>query len=180
MIGSAKKKDTWDARIDRATELVSAYPFAAEALRFYAQLAMLQQKLYFEFRQAPAHFFNSASSGHGELNPHALLPSFTKFLVDIPQIAPAVLAEAAHDLILRSSSSRLRLLEDFWLSPSATSDGEQTFEGIPAERCLAWLFLQPGAEYLSTRQSGPASVGSSTTCPHCGSKPIVGVLRPEG
>lgn len=173
-------KSAWDARIKRATELSSVYPFAAEGLRFYAQVAMLQQKLYFEFQQAPTHFLNSDSSGFGALNHQTLLPGFAKFLVNIRRIAPAVLADAADSLAQRNSSSWSRLLENFWFSPTAIADRKQTIEGTPAERCLAWLFLQPGAEYLSTRQSGPASEESSTTCPRCGSKPIVGVLRPEG
>lgn len=173
-------KSAWDARIKRATELSSTYPFAAEALRFYAQVAMLQQKLYFAFQQAPAQFFNSDSDGACELNPVALLKKFAEFLVEIRQIAPKVLADAAEAVLRMSSSSPSRLLEDFWFSPTTVTDGEQTIEGTPAERCLAWLFLQPAAEYLSTRRSGPASEGISATCPRCGSKPIVGVLRPEG
>lgn len=173
-------KSAWDARIKRATELISVYPFAAEALRFYAQVAMLQQKLYFEFKQGASDFFNSDSSGSCELNPDVLLARFAKFLVDIRQIAPALLADAADDVLRRSSSSRSRLLEDFWFSPITITNEQQTIEGTPSERCLAWLFLQPAAEYLSARRSRPAGDGSSTTCPRCGSKPIVGVLRPEG
>jgi formate dehydrogenase accessory protein FdhE len=173
-------KNAWDARINRATELSSVYPFAAEGLRFYAQVAMLQQKLHFEFQQSPAHFFTSNSSDYGELNLDALSASFAKFLADMRKVAPAVLANAGDRLTQRSASLRSQLLENFWFSPTAIADGEQTIEGTPAERCVAWLFLQPAAEYLSTRKSGPTSGGSSTTCPRCGSKPIVGVLRPEG
>ena len=173
-------KSAWDARINRATELSSVYPFAAEGLRFYAQVAMLQQMLDSEFQQSPAHFFTSNSSDYGELNLDALLPSFAKFLADMRKIAPAALAIAADRLIQRAASLRSQLLENFWFSPNAIADGEQTIVGSPEERCLAWLFLQPAAEYLSTRKSGSASGGSSTTCPRCGSKPIVGVLRPEG
>lgn len=173
-------KSAWDVRIKRATELSSVYPFAAEGLRFYAQVAMLQQKLYFEFQQAPTRFFTSDSAEYGELNPDTLLSSFATFLVNVRRIAPSVLADAADGLTRRSSSSWSHVLEDFWLSPTATADGEQTIEGTPAERCLAWLFLQPCAEYSSMRQSGPVSEGSGTSCPRCGSRPIVGVLRPEG
>jgi len=48
------------------------------------------------------------------------------------------------------------------------------------ERYLAWLFLQPHAEYLAGRRSGVFSDGNLIRCPSCGSNPIVGVLRPEG
>lgn len=173
-------KSAWDARINRAAELSSVYPFAAEGLRFYARAALLQQELYFEFQRAPARFFNSNSADYGALNPDTLLPGFAKFLADIREIAPAPLAQAVESLTQRSASAWSHLLENFWFSPTAIADREQAIEGRPEERCLAWLFLQPCAEYLSTRKGGPACGPSSTTCPRCGSKPIVGVLRPEG
>ena len=173
-------KSSWDARIERAAELSSVYPFAAEALRFYAQVSMLQQKLYFEFQQAPHRFFQVEGSMWGHLNADELLPNFANFVQNVRQIAPAVLAEAADHMSRKSSASWSFLLESFWLSPTAVPDGGEGEDGTPAERCLAWLFLQPGAEYLSTRRSPPLADGSSTRCTNCGSKPIVGVLRPEG
>lgn len=173
-------KNSFEARIRRATELSSVYPFAAQVLRFYAQLAMLQQKLCFDFQQAPTRFFDLDGSGQGQLKMDALLPIFANFLINVRQIAPDALAEAAQNLSQKSSASWMSLMEGFWFSPSAVMDGEQSGEEAPAERCLAWLFLQPAAEYLSTRRSQTPGNSGSTTCPLCGSKPIVGVLRPEG
>jgi FdhE protein len=171
-------KTAWDARVERATELISVYPFAAEALRFYAQVVVLQQKLFLEFQKSPRKFFYLDGPIWGPLNSEALLSSFANFLKKIRPIAPGVLAEAADQSLHRDSASQAALLETFWLSPNAT--GGDSSEGSPSERCLAWLFLQPAAEYLSTRQNGGPSSESCATCPQCGSKPIVGVLRPEG
>ena len=56
-------------------------------------------------------------------------------------------------------------------------DGSQVF---PSAWLLAWIFLQPYAEYLADRRLPMNIEGTPSTCPLCGAKPIVGVLRPEG
>ena len=172
-------RNRWNARIERATELVPTYPYAAQVLRFYAQAARLQQQMYVEFEQAPTRFFHLDGVGWGQLNLEALQPDFGKFLVKIRQFAPATLAEAAQGLLDKGSRSWASLLESFWVSPTATS-GEDQIVGTPGERCLAWLVLQPAAEYLSARKGGTLNGSTSSTCPLCGSKPVVAVLRQEG
>ena len=173
-------KSAWNARIERALKLTSIYPFAAEVLRFYVQVASLQQELYFEFQQAPTHFFASDSSSFGQLNPDGLVPRFSQFLAAVRYFAPAGLAQAATALQREGSESRWRLIEETWLSPTVSTDEQDIHPDTVAERCLAWLFLQPCAEYLAGRQNGPHGDGSPTRCPLCGGRPIVGVLRPEG
>jgi len=172
-------KSAWDARIRRATELTSTYSFAAEALRFYAQLALLQQKIYSGIAQSPAHFISRSDSIWGELNSSALQPGFSEFLRNVRAIAPSALGQAADEILRRNSSSSWALLEKIWPSAAAIRDSEETKDIAVAERGLAWLFLQPFAEYLAGR-SQVLSDDSPRTCPVCGSNPIVGVLRPEG
>jgi FdhE protein len=172
-------KSAWDIRIHRATELSSTYPFAAEALRFYAQVAMLQQKIYSDIERSPAQFISMSDSIWGELNASALLPGFSEFLKNVQEIAPSALAEAANALSHQRSSLRPHLLEKLWPSPAVTREVEETEDIAVAERGLAWLFLQPFAEYLATRRR-VLSDESPRRCPVCGSSPIVGVLRPEG
>lgn len=171
---------TWDERIERATKLSSVYPFAAEALRFLAQVAMLQQKLYVEFKLDPNRFFDMDGSLFGQVHPPALQGRFSTFLASIRQIAPPGLAEAADCLAEKDSASWLRLIEESWLSPTADGDNQDTKQETMSERCLAWLFLQPCAEYLAARHEEVLANGSPTRCPLCGAKPIVGVLRPQG
>ena len=44
---------------------------------------------------------------------------------------------------------------------------------------MTWTFLQPYAEFLADGSDHkPGNDGAS--CPFCGAKPLVGVLRPEG
>jgi FdhE protein len=179
-MASQKSESSWDARIRRATELSSIYPFAAEGLHFYAQLAMLQQKLYSELEHTPAHFFSSGGSGWDRLNSSTLLTRFANFLTSVGQIAPDALAQASAALVQHGPSSWLRLIEEFWRSRAIAADEDETKEGVLAERCLAWLFLQPCAEYLAAKESRVPDGGSPRTCPLCGAKPIVGALRPEG
>ena len=172
-------KNCWKARIERATQLSSTYPYAAQVLRFYAQVVMLQQQMYFEFEQAPTHFFELDGDASGQLNLEALTPGVGKFLTNVRQIAPASLAEAANDLLHRGPASWPSPLDSFWVSPMA-DHSDPLESGTPAERCLAWLILQPAAEYLSARQGEALNERTSATCPRCGCKPVVAVLRPEG
>ena len=51
---------------------------------------------------------------------------------------------------------------------------------MPRDRLLAWIFLQPYAEYLADHREIAIVDGTPSTCPLCGGKPIVGVLRSEG
>ncbi len=170
-------KSVWDARIRRATELISSCPFAAEGLRFYAQIAMLQQNLYSEVDHAPAQFFSSHGPLLDQLNTGTLAPKFSNFLTNVRQFAPTPLAQAVGRLEQKGSGVWSNLIEDFWHSPESSrgAHGERL-----TERYLAWLFLQPHAEYLAGRRSGVFSDGNLIRCPSCGSNPIVGVLRPEG
>jgi len=182
--------DQWNRRIRRANELTSCYPFAAEGLRFYARLAAFQQSLYWEIQQSSD---SSTSSDdrplRDELDLIFLLPKFFGFLSLIQQIAPPPLARAAAHLADKGVGNWARPLEEFWRKEAAwpadipdTPDeetGEPGAATLPG-RLLAWIFLQPYAEYLANR-SRTTSVGEApSTCPLCGAKPIVGVLRPEG
>lgn len=172
-------KSAWDARIARANELSSAYPFATEGLRFYAQIATLQQKLYLKFQQAPNNLFNLDDSLFGRLNLSSHAQEFSNFLKHVREVAPPVLAESANELARKGSASWLSLIEECWLSPTTGEEQHNNHDDV-TERCLAWLFLQPCAEYLASRKTRTVADGSPTRCPMCGAKPIVGVLRPEG
>ncbi|MGB6715585.1 MAG: formate dehydrogenase accessory protein FdhE, partial [Candidatus Acidiferrales bacterium] len=50
----------------------------------------------------------------------------------------------------------------------------------PSQQWLAWVFLQPYAEYLADQRAPVTLHGTPSTCPLCGAKPIVGVLRSKG
>src|SRR5260370_42394508 len=77
-------------------------------------------------------------------------------------------------------------IEEFWFQDLATTvspglmspDDEVGTTG--ADSLLPWIFLQPYAEYLADHRELAQINGTPSVCPVCGSKPIVGVLRPEG
>jgi formate dehydrogenase accessory protein FdhE len=173
-------KSVWYIRIQRATELISCYPFAAEGLRFYVQAAMLQQNLYSEVEQAPSRFFSFEGPLMDQLNTSALASRFCDFLTNVRKFAPTALAQAVVGLEQKGSAVWSSLIEDFWSSAELSRDAHGEQAEMLTERYLAWLFLQPYAEYFAGRRRGVVSDGNLTRCPSCGSNPIVGVLRPEG
>jgi formate dehydrogenase maturation protein FdhE len=183
----------FDARIERANELRSAYPFAAEALRFYVRVAALQRNLYKEFERALAKSQSHLSirsfprSLGDDPEIAVLVPKFRTFLTEIEPIAPKPLAQAAAMLEQKAPAAWQLLLVDFWnpelrSEPASRSahDEPGASEAMIAERYLVWLFLQPYAEYLAARHAPGYSEGAPSRCPLCGRKPIVAVLRPEG
>ncbi|MGB8542175.1 MAG: formate dehydrogenase accessory protein FdhE [Candidatus Acidiferrales bacterium] len=181
----------WDRRIRRANELVSTYPFAAEGLRFYSRVATLQKSLYEEIQKTLAASPKSLSEAplRDELDFFALLPKFPGFLSAIERIAPTPLAHAAAGLSQKGSAAWRDAIQDFWQaeaeSPAeviaAEEDGaDDAGQQIPSQRLLAWIFLQPYAEYLAQRGAAIHLDGTPSLCPLCGGKPVVGVLRGEG
>jgi formate dehydrogenase accessory protein FdhE len=103
-----------------------------------------------------------------------LLPLFSKFLSDVEANAPEPIAQSARDVRSQSEGRTRQLLTSTW--------SESDFQPAPdkAEPLLAWLFLQPYAEYLADHSEAAHSNGKQAVCPRCSGKPQVGVLRPEG
>jgi formate dehydrogenase accessory protein FdhE len=181
----------WDQRIRRANELATTYPFSAEGLRYYACLATLQKGIYGEIEKALANSPKISSDRplRDELDFFLLLPKFPGFLSTIQKIAPAPLAQAAATLAMKGSAAWQLAIEDFWYGDpdlAAAADGAEEIESSDrrtvshSERPLAWIFLQPYAEYLADHREVEILEGTPSTCPLCGGKPAVGVLRSEG
>jgi formate dehydrogenase accessory protein FdhE len=181
----------WDRRIRRATELTSTYPFGAEGLRFYTRVATFQKSLYAEIQKAlkGSPKISADRPLRDELDFFLLLPHFSPYLSLILQIAPAPLGQAAAGLAQKGPAAWQHAIEDFWhLDPELASDiddGEElpagdSVETSASDRLLAWIFLQPYAEYLAAHRENTIVDGAPSTCPLCGGKPVVGVLRSEG
>jgi len=68
------------------------------------------------------------------------------------------------------------ILTRFWRpdSPAERSEINAT------ESLICWMFLRPYAEYLADHAVQQPLHGTPSLCPVCESKPLVGVLRPEG
>jgi formate dehydrogenase accessory protein FdhE len=181
----------WDRRIRRANELASSYPFSAEGLRYYARVATFQKSVYGEIQKAlvDSPRISSDRPLRDELDFFLLLPKFPGFLSLIRQIAPAPLAQAAAALAMMGSAAWQRAIEDFWYGgPDLVVDPDDAEQVESDDRCavtysdrvLAWSFLQPYAEYLADHRKVAVVDGTPSTCPLCGGKPAVAVLRSEG
>jgi formate dehydrogenase maturation protein FdhE len=176
----------WDARIERAHVLEREYPFASEGLRFYAQVAGFQKSIY---SAAENNFKDSAPLSSAwplreKPNLSFLLPRFPEFLSLIERIAPSPLSDAARELAREAPPAWEQALEDFWSGGAVQpADGQwnenESGEG-PLGGPLPWIFLQPYAECLADASEPDRVDATPLTCPRCGSKPIVGVLRREG
>ena len=167
----------WDARIHRASNLASSYPFASESLCFYERLTRFQKSLYAEIETECGKGKEKRLCGtlRSEFDVFALLPRFTAFLSTLEEIAPPPLARSARDLRLQDAGRWQQVLRQFWEHQPTSLDLQPA-----AEELISWLFLQPYAEYLADYSEWSPHGGTGATCPLCGSKPQVGVLRPEG
>jgi formate dehydrogenase maturation protein FdhE len=180
----------WDRRIRRANELASSYPFSAEGLHYYASVATFQKGIYGEIEKALADSPTISSDRplRDELDFFLLLPKFPGFLSVIQQIAPARLARAAATLAMKGSAAWQHAIEGFWYRDPDLIVGADDAEQVQSndlcapysDRVLAWIFLQPYAEYLADHREVAMVDGTPSTCPLCGGKPAVGVLRSEG
>jgi len=171
------KAGQWDARTRRAAELASRYPFAAEGLRFYGHVAQFQKSLYSDAESecGTAKEFRQLGALRQELDLFVLLPRFAPFLAIVEERAPAALSQAARALRSEDTARWQQVLTAFW---QAVPDPPPDLS--PQEALLAWMFLQPYAEYLADHTDHFPVHATPSRCPLCGAKPQVGVLRPEG
>jgi FdhE protein len=171
------KRSKWDQRIQRADELASVHPFAAEALRFYKSIATFQKELYVYVDAACGNSTRkkAVSLFNEDLNLPLLLPKFPEFLSCVAALSPRPLAESAANLRTQSANRVEDLLAFHWRKASKAQPPPSE-----AEALLAWIFLQPYAECLADRSEHKPGSDSLALCPFCGGKPLVGVLRPEG
>lgn len=178
----------WDQRIRRAAELASSYPFAAEGLRFYQRIATFQKNFYGEIQKNLTGTPKTSANRplRDEFDLFLLLPKFSGFLALIRQITPQPLALLVTEVEQEGPIGWQHRIEKFWFQDSVTTINPRLMssaDGIDttgADNLLPWIFLQPYAEYLADHREHVRINGTPSACPVCGSKPIVGVLRPEG
>ncbi len=179
----------WDRRIRRADELVSSFPYSEEGLTYYSRVAQFQKSVYADIQKSLAHApkISAERPLRDELDLFLLLPKFPTFLSLIQRIAPAPLARNAASLEAKGPKAWQQAIEDFWHSDLESAIANEADEpendrgqNSSLNPLLAWIFLQPYAEYLADHREVAALDGTPSTCPLCGARPIVGVLRSEG
>jgi len=171
------KPGKWDARIERARELEKVYPFAAEGLRYYGQIARAQKALYSELA---AEFGKEKKSREadglrGEFDIFFLLPRLGAFLATTEKSAPPHLAAVAREIRARDGNGASAMLRRFW-EAGPHAEAAMTM----AEMAISWAFLQPYAEFLADTTQPQQLHETPSLCPLCGGKPLAGVLRREG
>jgi formate dehydrogenase accessory protein FdhE len=158
-------------------------------LKYYVRLATFQKGLYSEVAKALGNSPRMSADRplRDELDLFLLLPHFSRFLAFIREIAPTPIADAAMGLAEAGASAWQHAIEDFWhgepgirLAPNSESFEAGSGAAISSDQLLAWIFLQPYAEYLADHRETTIVDGAPSTCPVCGGRPITGVLRPEG
>lgn len=166
-----------DARIRRAERLSSPHSAATEFLEFYKHVASFQKLLRANISAAyqvkPSSF--SSSDLRGELDFTLLLPHFRGYLSVIENHAPPALAESARQFALLSSDSWIASLEAYWRHAGIYDQQVGAFAQF-----LPRAFLQPYAEFRAALAPRAPQVTTPRLCPLCGSRPLLGALRPEG
>lgn len=167
----------YDARIRRAEKLSSLHSPATEFLEFYKHAASFQKLLRANICAAyqvnPSLSFSS--SPRDELDLAVLLPHFRGYLSVIENHAPPALAESARQFALVSSDSWIASLEAYWQIAGVYDQQVGAFAQF-----LPRAFLQPYAEFRAPLVPRAPQVTTPRLCPLCGSRPLLGVLRPEG
>jgi FdhE protein len=170
----------YDARIRRAEYLASKHPFAAEVLRFYSRVAEFQKTFYAELKKDTASQLTSRPpgslrtpmpSGDADL----LLSRLKSFLSLIVQAGPPTLAAAARDISKQDAVSHRFLLSAYW----DLGGMDDQLIGAFAQ-FIPRAFNQPLAELLAAYTTAAPAVSTVHSCPLCGGRPLLGVLRPEG
>ena len=158
----------WQRRIERAEELASRHPFAADILAFYAQVAGFQHNLYRQFSailQSPTDDLRKELSGTALAE---LIGRFEPFLLLTEQHGPKALAKLSAELRAAGSIAWSELLSHSWSASSPSQPQE----------FLAQAFLQPYAELLRLRTPGHTTMRA--VCPNCDRKPALAVMRQMG
>jgi formate dehydrogenase maturation protein FdhE len=167
----------YDARIRRAEGLSSPHSAATEFLEFYKHVASFQKLLRANIAAAyqvkPSSF--SSSGLRDELDFTALLPHFRGYLSVIENHAPPALAKSASQFALLPSDSWIASLDAYWKHAGIYDQQVGAFAQF-----LPRAFLHPYAEFCATPAPRAPQVTTPRLCPLCGSRPLLGVLHPEG
>ena len=167
----------YTARTERADRLSFEFPFAQEFLVFYKHVAAFQKNLLEKILASGGNRSGAAftSIKREPLDLTVLLPHFRGFLSVIEQHAPAALAASARQMASLPSDSWIAGLEAYWQHAGKYDQQVGAFAQF-----LSRAFLQPYAEFCAAQMTREPLVAPPKLCPLCGSRPLLGVLHPEG
>ena len=167
----------YDARIRRAERLSGEHPFATEVLDFYKHVASFQKTLRANLSASSGAKSSGAPADafRHQLDLTVLLPHFRGFLSVTERHGPPALVESARQMSLLPSDSWIASLEAYWAHA-----GRYDQQVGALAQFIPRAFLQPYAEFRAWQMPRAPVVVTPRVCPLCGSRPLLGLLRPEG
>jgi formate dehydrogenase accessory protein FdhE len=167
----------YDARIRRAENLKETYPFAAEILAFYERICAIQRHLAKELERKLKRNLRTSAAGtlREQLDVDALLPFVKDAVIELLPQSPAPLAEYLKEYSHRSQEQWALSLQRY-----VAEGGTDEPVADSREELAARIVVDPYAELLAAQQAAPAIGPAGNLCPHCGARPVAGVLRVEG
>ena len=167
----------YDARIRRAERLSAEHAFATEVLDFYKHVASFQKTLRANLSASSGTKSSGvpAAAFHDQLDLTVLLPHFRGFLSVTERHGPPALVESARQMSLLPADSWIASLEAYWAHA-----GRYDQQVGALAQFIPRAFLQPYAEFRAWQMPRAPVVVTPRVCPLCGSRPLLGVLRPEG
>ena len=163
---------SYEREIRRAILLIERHPSAAEVLGFYLHILSFQKSLSLTL-EAAAKKKDLGKLREG-IEVSLLLPHVRGFLAMTQQHAPAPLRTCAKELYQQSSENWIQLLNQY------IQEGHKDGTPDPLAQVLSNAIVRPYASLLRDRSPVPPQVSVLNTCPLCDSRPLLGVLRPEG
>ena len=167
----------YGARIGRVERLSSPHSAASEFLEFYEHVASFQKLLHANI--ASAHEVKPGNVPPAELRGGldftVILQHFHGYLAVIENHAPPALAESARQMARLPAESWIASLDAYWRHAGIYDQQVGAFAQF-----LPRAFLQPYAEFRAELMPRAPQVTTPRLCPLCGSRPLLGVLRPEG
>jgi FdhE protein len=155
-------RDSWQKRIDRASELAARDEAARPLLEVYGKLLVLQRDC-----SASLQAQRGRLSGSLERDLAIVGRCAPRILHEVTAIGPPLLADEARQIIGEGGQAIDRLLLLGWRAPSD-------------EHFFARLLLQPYAYCLAANRLHPLDRDlpkGDNVCPFCGGAPQVSILR---
>jgi FdhE protein len=162
---------TWDKRIRRAEDLLDRNPSSSQVLAFYGHVLALQQQMQQALESRASSDPGDGASLLEQLDVDLAMHWLPALLRVVQKEGPAKVAEEAKRVSAAGEATQRQILLAFLR------------DGQPADYALSSFFaralFQPQAEFLASRLILPSNY-SGSSCPLCGSRPQLAVLRPEG
>jgi len=166
----------WEQRIERARVLTARYPFSAELLDFYGEVARFQASVAAALPLHPAGGEGMAVDQvfRASLPLDDCLARFPDFLSLVERTGTPTLAESAKHLASAGPAQWTRMLAGYW-----RTGGREVEAALESSLFFVLAVLQPYAAAISSGFERSDQANGLATCPCCTARPVAGVLRKE-